>query len=722
MVNSINIGDSIDLMNGIRVEDNIDGDRTDAVTFVIARITGFDNNNTPITAMPIHYGNITDATATPREVGSYLVTYEVRDNLNNPSTITRIITVNGADFSELNAKILAAEAEIVDTNIVSNEEKKAFAQAIEAAKSILANTNATQAQVDEAIARISATQNALVKRDSSIMQEMTDLIHATETTLAHPLLVHNATVQKILEKIQESKALQNNPSATNEMYIAIQEEIRNLSSQILYRSPDIFDRLTQAIQEVELAMIQYDVLRDDQYTLLDEKINHAKTLIGSTAVSDEQILALIELLHTEKDKLTRVTKPNWSGSSGNWSVSSGGANTAENGENTPMIPRNNEADASKPVYSEEIIPVGTIDPSASHHSAPQSPEDPFAPNISENGSGNTGNTSGNVGNNSGNTGNGDGSGNNSGNGDGSGNIGNGNSSGENSGNNSHTDRNTNADVKNIIPDRTPQGEQNAIPSSESPNTMDIPSNPRMENGNILTQKISKKETEDGNTLYSVDEPITPNVCTDIVRVHEYKNLLIRDIDANHPFHDDIVALMMFRGSEQNSMNLPEELYEEYKKDGVVQNAVNFEPHRSVTRAEFVKMLARSLSCQYEFLGKETQFSDVAADTWYAEYIRFAVEKGWINGYSDGTFRPNNPITRDEAAKILSRAIGLEIDAQARAPFVDIEQNSEFSPYIESLRQKGIMRGRSDEIFAPKDHIPRTETTRIIYRTFFGGKI
>lgn len=59
--------------------------------------------------------------------------------------------------------------------------------------------------------------------------------------------------------------------------------------------------------------------------------------------------------------------------------------------------------------------------------------------------------------------------------------------------------------------------------------------------------------------------------------------------------------------------------------------------------------------------------------WYAEYIKFAVANGWINGYRDGDFRPNAPITRDEAAKILSRAIQLNTKDTdiASTPFTDV---------------------------------------------------
>lgn len=152
------------------------------------------------------------------------------------------------------------------------------------------------------------------------------------------------------------------------------------------------------------------------------------------------------------------------------------------------------------------------------------------------------------------------------------------------------------------------------------------------------------------------------------------------------------------------------------------NRENFAPHQEVTRAEFVKMLARALSCRYENIGTQTSFHDVAPDMWYAEYIKFASENGWISGYSDGTFRPNDFITRDEATKILSRAIQLNVDTSIMTTtFSDVEENSEFIPFIETLKDKNIMKGKTTESFEPKSYIPRKEAARMIYRTFFGGQ-
>ena len=105
--------------------------------------------------------------------------------------------------------------------------------------------------------------------------------------------------------------------------------------------------------------------------------------------------------------------------------------------------------------------------------------------------------------------------------------------------------------------------------------------------------------------------------------------------------------------------------------------------------------------------------------WYAEYIAFAVKNHWINGYSDATFRPDAPITRDEAAKILARAIGLRANT-ATSVFTDVPTTSEFAPYIETLRQSGVFHGTTPTTFEPKAFVSRTEAASVVYRTFLGG--
>jgi hypothetical protein len=74
----------------------------------------------------------------------------------------------------------------------------------------------------------------------------------------------------------------------------------------------------------------------------------------------------------------------------------------------------------------------------------------------------------------------------------------------------------------------------------------------------------------------------------------------------------------------------------------------FKPDSTITRAEFAAMVNRAFN--FTETGT-TSFSDVSSNKWYAKDVSIAVAAGYIAGYSDGTFRPDNRITRQEAAVI-----------------------------------------------------------------------
>lgn len=84
---------------------------------------------------------------------------------------------------------------------------------------------------------------------------------------------------------------------------------------------------------------------------------------------------------------------------------------------------------------------------------------------------------------------------------------------------------------------------------------------------------------------------------------------------------------------------------------------SFRPDASVTRAEFSAIASR-----FETLTEGTKsFSDVPSSHWAAKYINFAATRGWVNGYADGTFRPNNSITRAEVAAVTCRLLERNAD-------------------------------------------------------------
>lgn len=80
----------------------------------------------------------------------------------------------------------------------------------------------------------------------------------------------------------------------------------------------------------------------------------------------------------------------------------------------------------------------------------------------------------------------------------------------------------------------------------------------------------------------------------------------------------------------------------------------FRPNEPITRAEFVSMAVKFLESPQA--STENKFSDVSAEDWFWNAVQAAVEEGWISGYEDGSFRPNRNITRAEVASIVNHVL------------------------------------------------------------------
>lgn len=109
--------------------------------------------------------------------------------------------------------------------------------------------------------------------------------------------------------------------------------------------------------------------------------------------------------------------------------------------------------------------------------------------------------------------------------------------------------------------------------------------------------------------------------------------------------------------------------------GIFQDATTFRPNDVITRAEFVTLLLR-LNPQAE---GTASFPDVPASHWAAQAIAAAADQGWINGYQDGTFRPENGLTRAEACTVLNRMLGRTGDSAQAAKLITLGLFADVSP-------------------------------------------
>ena len=126
----------------------------------------------------------------------------------------------------------------------------------------------------------------------------------------------------------------------------------------------------------------------------------------------------------------------------------------------------------------------------------------------------------------------------------------------------------------------------------------------------------------------------------------------------------------------------------------------FEPERSITRAEFTAM-----AMKFAVGGEEGEniFSDVDENDWFYDAVVNSIQYGWIHGYGDGTFRPNNPITRAEVTAIVNNMLGRAADedfvdehAEELTQFSDIEKHWAYYHIVEATNDHDYTKPSSGE--------------------------
>lgn len=139
----------------------------------------------------------------------------------------------------------------------------------------------------------------------------------------------------------------------------------------------------------------------------------------------------------------------------------------------------------------------------------------------------------------------------------------------------------------------------------------------------------------------------------------------------------------------------------------------FGPERNMTRAEVTTMFARLLTEQIEAdKTYSNTFSDVPKGYWATNYIGYMQQFGIITGYSDGSFRPNAPVTRAEFAAIASR---FEKLTEGSKSFTDVSDTYWAARYINFAATRGWVTGYSDGTFKPENTITRAEVAAVTCR-------
>jgi len=140
----------------------------------------------------------------------------------------------------------------------------------------------------------------------------------------------------------------------------------------------------------------------------------------------------------------------------------------------------------------------------------------------------------------------------------------------------------------------------------------------------------------------------------------------------------------------------------------------FRPNDNVTRAEFTAMITRAFTLKF-VNGVTPEFADAAKlPGWARTSIAEAAAAGIVTGYSDKTFRPNQLITRTEMTAILARVLELDAKVNADLTFEDKDHIAKWaSSSIAAAVQAGIVKGSGGNLFLPNKMASRAEAVSVI---------
>ncbi len=141
----------------------------------------------------------------------------------------------------------------------------------------------------------------------------------------------------------------------------------------------------------------------------------------------------------------------------------------------------------------------------------------------------------------------------------------------------------------------------------------------------------------------------------------------------------------------------------------------FGPDQACTRAQIVTFLWRADGSPEPKSG--SSFADVAADAYYAKAVAWAVENGITKGTSETTFHPDETCTRAQGVTFLYRALGKL--AAAQAGFTDVAADSYYADAVNWAAENGVTKGISETLFGPDGSCTRAQIVTFLYRACQG---
>jgi murein DD-endopeptidase MepM/ murein hydrolase activator NlpD len=153
-----------------------------------------------------------------------------------------------------------------------------------------------------------------------------------------------------------------------------------------------------------------------------------------------------------------------------------------------------------------------------------------------------------------------------------------------------------------------------------------------------------------------------------------------------------------------------------KNEGIIEGYPDgtFKPNNSVSRVEVIKFILEGLDTDL-ISAKNLTFKDTDSKQWYASYIYTALQNGIIEGYPDGSFKPTNSVNKVEFLKMLIEAMNIDVNPNVKNfTFTDIDKNQWYAPYVRFAIDKNLIEFEG-RLFKPNEAMTREQVAEAIYR-------
>lgn len=148
---------------------------------------------------------------------------------------------------------------------------------------------------------------------------------------------------------------------------------------------------------------------------------------------------------------------------------------------------------------------------------------------------------------------------------------------------------------------------------------------------------------------------------------------------------------------------------------------SFHPEDEINRAELLKIFIEGRDIEVDAGVYKNCFPDVKQE-WFAKYVCYAESQGWVKGYADGFFRPADPVNKVEALKMLFKVYELALTEGpvAQLKYTDLDENAWYAIYVWKASALGILEEATEAAFYPDSDRTRSEMALELYRYLVGA--